>query len=768
MTTLLYMLKRALPLIIALCCVQQTVVAQATKASRYQWQYDLKRAERQLRKADAASSSGEPLLRYAEVLFHQGKISEAYPLYQKADSLGLMTDLEPQRNYAFAAIQLHGSSPYAAKTAYFQLLTGSYQVKKFNINSQQEDFAPFAWNDKVFITSSRPTVYNKRKQSYVLTRFPYLDVHTFNHQGESSKVDYLPKLLNGPFHDGPLAIARDTSMLMLTRNYDMPDKNGTHHLYITVFRKVGKGWASAERLHFCQPTFTVQHPYFDDANGKLYFSSNMPGGRGGFDLYETTWDGSSWSDPVNLGSEVNTSFDEVFPSMNLQGQLLYASNHIESLGGLDLVLFENGERKLLPAPINSVYDDFAISFTGERSGYFTSNRGNTSFDDDIWQFEWVAPARPKQYLLSVIDAVTKQAITGLNVDYNSNDQPRPSTVFVNAEQVLLEVATGDSVLIEAVNDAEKRSIQQITYEQQGDTLVWIKVYLAPRPKPVLPAPMMTAVYFHNDRPKVQDVTPKTDYSASFRLYTDSLPNYYVRSVDKQEPLEAFWQQEVGRGWQDLQDMRKAITAHLSKGGSVELAFSGFCSPLHTDDYNVQLAKRRVQVVQRYLLGNQRASSKVIISADYFGEAKANPEVSDDLSETPLSVYAIAAMRERRVEVKVTLGSLLEEDMLKDSIKPVKEIGTAGISTLNDPLDADLSPTDLRKEITVVVGAFALKNNAEKALAGLIEAGFDAKNLGENEFGLTMIALLHTGNKTENESFVRKVRAEVSPDAWILD
>jgi hypothetical protein len=655
MTTLLYNLNRVLPLIIALCCVQQSVFAQSKKAGRYQWQYDLKRAERQLQKADAVNSTDETLLRYADVLFHQGKISEAYPLYRKADSLSLLKDGDQQRNYVFTSIQLNGSSPYAAKSEYFTITTDNYLVKKFNVNSPQEDFAPYAWNDKVFVTSSRPTIYNKRKQSYVLTRFPYLDVYTFNHQGERSKADYLPKFLNGPFHDGPLAIARDTSMVLLTRNYDMPDKNGTHHLYITVFRRIGKSWTSAEPLHFCDPTFTVQHPYFDDANRKLYFSSNMPGGEGGFDLYTTTWDGGKWSEPINLGPEVNTSFDEVFPSMNLQGQLLYASNHIESLGGLDLVLFENGQRKLLPAPINSVYDDFAISFTGERSGYFTSNRGNTSFDDDIWQFEWIAPARPKQYLLSVIDAETNQAITGLDVAYNLQDQTNASTVFVNAEQVLLEVATGDSVLIKAVNDAEKRSIQQIVYEQQGDTLVWIKVYLAPIPKPLLPAPLMTAVYFHNDQPKVQDVAPKTDYSASFRLFTDSLPNYYVRSADDQEALEAFWEQEVDRGWRNLQDMQKAIAAHLDKGGSVELAISGFCSPLHTDEYNVQLAKRRVQVVQRYLLGNQRPSSKVTIAADYLGEAKANPEVSDELSNTPLSVYSVAASRERKVEVKVTFN-----------------------------------------------------------------------------------------------------------------
>jgi len=654
MTNFLHKLSRILLLILSFCCVQQSVSAQSKKASRYQWQYDLKRAERQLQKSDASNSTSESLLRYAEVLFYQNKVNEAYPLYRKADSLGLVTTLDQQRNYVYSAIRTQGFSPYAAKSNYFQLMAGTYAVKKFNVNTPQEDFAPFVWNDKVFVTSSRPTANNKRQQKYVLTRFPFLDVFAFNQQGEKNEVDFLPKLLNSVYHDGPLALSPDTNLLFLTRNYDMPDKNGTHHLYITVFKRDGKSWSSPERLHFCEPTFTVQHPFYDAANRKLYFSSNMPGGRGGFDLYTITWDGSEWSSPVNAGSAINTIYDEIFPSLNPKGQLLYATNHIESLGGLDLVLFENGQRKLLPEPINSVYDDFAMSFTAEKSGYFTSNRGNSAFDDDIWQFDWVVPAKPKQYLLTVIDDESKQALTGVEVVYNLTNQQQSLSSLVSTDKLELNIPSGnDSVTIASVGDKAGQNIKQVLYEYQGDTVVLIKVFIVPEPKSVVPGALLTAVYFHNDRPKVQDITPKADYSASFALFADSLTTYYAHSVDKREALTVFWEQEVKQGWESLQAMQKAIATHLASGGSVDLAFSGYCSPLHTDDYNVQLAKRRVQVVQRYLLGNKLLSSQVAVSVNYFGEAKANPKVSDELASTPLSVYSIAASLERKVEVKVT-------------------------------------------------------------------------------------------------------------------
>lgn len=114
-----------------------------------------------------------------------------------------------------------------------------------------------------------------------------------------------------------------------------------------------------------------------------------------------------------------------------------------------------------------------------------------------------------------------------------------------------------------------------------------------------------------------------------------------------------------------------------------------------------------------------------------------------------------------------LGSLLEEDMSLDSLEPVKDIPIAA-STEHGPLDADLSPTDFVEEITIVVGAFASKDNAEKLLARLIGDGYNAINLGENQSGLTRIGLVYTGNKSENESFVFKVRADVSADAWILN
>jgi outer membrane protein OmpA-like peptidoglycan-associated protein len=112
----------------------------------------------------------------------------------------------------------------------------------------------------------------------------------------------------------------------------------------------------------------------------------MFGGFGGFDIYSIKWAGMHWEGLKNLGAEINTIYDELFPNLDLEGNLVYATNHMETYGGIDLVLFKNGIRYLLPTPINSEFDDFGLTFEHNGSGYFTSNRSNQLFNDQIYKF----------------------------------------------------------------------------------------------------------------------------------------------------------------------------------------------------------------------------------------------------------------------------------------------------------------------------------------------------------------------------------------------
>ena len=144
---------------------------------------------------------------------------------------------------------------------------------------------------------------------------------------------------------------------------------------------------SREDVSYCHPSLTPDGQY-------LFFASNMPGGEGGMDLYVAKWDGKDWTNPINLGPEVNTSGDEVYPLV--QGErLLFSSNGHIGLGGQDVYYatlngsFDaviKGSLRHMPYPINTSSNDYAMMFSSDRDGYVSSDRPGSLGFDDIYRF----------------------------------------------------------------------------------------------------------------------------------------------------------------------------------------------------------------------------------------------------------------------------------------------------------------------------------------------------------------------------------------------
>lgn len=138
------------------------------------------------------------------------------------------------------------------------------------------------------------------------------------------------------------------------------------------------------------PTYDVQPTLSADGN-TMYFVSDREGGYGKLDLWYATWQGDSWSEPMNLGARINTPFNDQSPYLSESGNTLYfASNGRKGFGGLDLFSTEGGvgnwgDPENLGAPVNSTYDDFGGVWTDDDSlAYFTSNRPGCSGRDDIF------------------------------------------------------------------------------------------------------------------------------------------------------------------------------------------------------------------------------------------------------------------------------------------------------------------------------------------------------------------------------------------------
>ena len=121
-----------------------------------------------------------------------------------------------------------------------------------------------------------------------------------------------------------------------------------------------KHWVTGDRLEFCDDNYMFAHPSLSPDGQTLYFTSDMPGGVGGMDIWKVEREGAGWGVPENLGGIVNTTRDEAFPTMRHNDTLYFSSNGHLGLGGLDIVYATRGANDewasvndKLPSPINS-------------------------------------------------------------------------------------------------------------------------------------------------------------------------------------------------------------------------------------------------------------------------------------------------------------------------------------------------------------------------------------------------------------------------------
>ncbi len=252
------------------------------------------------------------------------------------------------------------------------------------------------------------------KKGKKLARYTPNDDDTYNTSNDTRTVGYygspylydslkydraalksIPKMkgINKKFNDGPVVFYNGGDSLIFTRTSTKKSKATKSNLLGLYSAKYdGEKVSDVKALSLNSKDYNVGHPALSPDNKTLYFSSDMPGGQGGKDLYMSKWEGGAWSTPVNLGPSINTPGDEVFPFVNGSGQLFFASNGLPGLGGLDnFVAWPEGngfgKPENLGYPANSNGDDFGyISDKDNKNGYFSSNRLRGGVNDDIYKF----------------------------------------------------------------------------------------------------------------------------------------------------------------------------------------------------------------------------------------------------------------------------------------------------------------------------------------------------------------------------------------------
>jgi len=283
----------------------------------------------------------------------------------------------------------------ANKDYYIDLLQDSlnYTIDELPVNSEESDFAPVLWKDQlVFASNRRSTVMSDKMVAWDETSF--LDVYgAINENGSFSEVGkYFAKDLTSKCHDGPVFFDHSNGLIYITRTNAGKTKSD-NNLKIYVLKNPEEDWGNAEGFPYNSDEYSVGHPALTPDGKTMYFISDMPGGYGETDIWKTTLENGKWSKPENLGSEVNTQDQEMFPYISEEGNLYFASRGHLGLGGLDVyVAFKGKEGFLKPKnmgyPMNTRYDDFSLIINEkEKKGYFSSNRPGGKGKDDIYKVE---------------------------------------------------------------------------------------------------------------------------------------------------------------------------------------------------------------------------------------------------------------------------------------------------------------------------------------------------------------------------------------------
>jgi len=264
------------------------------------------------------------------------------------------------------------------------------------INSEGYDFSPaFYKNGLVFVSSRRK---NGPVDEQLGDTFFELFYARLDPNGEPLSPKPFSLRINSRVHEGPVTFNADNSVIYFTRNNFMQGTqkaNSEQKVGLKIYQAEQgmMDWDGVQELPFNSNEYDCRHPSISPDGRMIYFSSNMPGGKGGFDIWVVLKKGDGWSAPINMGGKINTPDDEGFPFIHDSGTLFFASNGHEGYGGLDLFMIDLaggyfGEAINLGKPFNSERDDLGIVLNSDGTqGYFASDRPGGFGKDDIYFFK---------------------------------------------------------------------------------------------------------------------------------------------------------------------------------------------------------------------------------------------------------------------------------------------------------------------------------------------------------------------------------------------
>lgn len=265
-----------------------------------------------------------------------------------------------------------------------------FRVKNLEtLNTPAAEYSPIYNDGQLYFTSSRGN-----SKIYLATGTPFTNIYSATTKGarvDAKTITSISNLINSDnANEGSLTFSPDGKTMVFAKG-NSGKRKGTADVNLFISRLRNGNWTEPRMLTINNPGYWDSSPAFSRDGRTLYFASNRPGGYGGVDLYSARRNARGRFFKVkNLGPEINTTGNDMFPYISDDGHLYFSSDGHPGFGGLDLLIAQrrNGVTTIenLGVPINSNADDFGMYLFKADRGFFSSNREGGKGDDDIYTF----------------------------------------------------------------------------------------------------------------------------------------------------------------------------------------------------------------------------------------------------------------------------------------------------------------------------------------------------------------------------------------------
>jgi peptidoglycan-associated lipoprotein len=366
-------------------------------------------------------------LRLAQVQQRAGKYGDAeknYAIYLTKDSTNSLA-INGQQS-------CHQIAEWAKEPRRYSV----HKMDLFNVRNACNFSPMFASNegDALIFTSTRQIDKKVLQKKSTITGLPNNNMFMArkNATGKWDKPEMLGDEINTLNDDqGVCSISSDGKVMYFTKARQVLTADVGTEIYSS--NRAGGTWSTPQKVKiFKDSTISVAHPAISPDGTTLYFVSDAPKGLGGKDIWKGTLEKGECKYIENLGPEINTSGDEMFPTMRPDGSLYFSSNGHSGYGGLDIFIAtprkDGGwDVQNMGSPINSSADDFGMTFYGKtETGFFSSNRGEAKGYDNIWSFDlpdlaWVLEGKVTDEKDNIIPEATVRLVsnTGVNARVQS-------------------------------------------------------------------------------------------------------------------------------------------------------------------------------------------------------------------------------------------------------------------------------------------------------------------------------------------------------------